>query len=174
MVVHVSACASSLRFPTRIWSSHLMIFVRLIRSGLRLPFSVLLRSPTERSFSFSCEKQTGRLDHLPGPGLSCGSLLTGRWFVRLPSDDQYMTPHAESRLGENSKLSTGRSVTGGKLLPIWWIKLHFVLSGEIFENIVRWSGPSFGRGWWKGRTFGPIPAPRSGGGGGNRDCNCLS
>lgn len=108
-------------FPTRIWSSCLMIFVRLIRSGLRLPVSGFLRSSIQRPISLSGEKQINRLDHLPGPGLSCGSLLTGRWFVRFPSDNLYMTLQPESLLAENSKLSTGSPVSGGQLLRMRWI-----------------------------------------------------
>jgi hypothetical protein len=102
-----------------------MIFVRLFRSGLRLPFAVFPGSSIKRTFSFSCEKQTVRLNHLPDPGLSCGSSLTGRWFVRLPSDDLCMTPDAESLLMEKTDLSTGHPVSGGKLLPLWWIKCIF-------------------------------------------------
>lgn len=119
----MSACASSLRSPTRIGSGHPMIFVQSIRSGLRLPFSAILRSSAVRSFHLSCEKQSGHLDDLPVPGLSCGSLLTGRWFVRWPSDKPYMTLDPESDLMENMKLSTGGIVNGGKLLPMWWIRL---------------------------------------------------
>jgi hypothetical protein len=147
------------RLPTRNWSSYLMILVRLIRSGLRLCFSGFLRSSIQRSISFSCEKQTSRLDHLPCLGLSCGSLLTGRWFVRFPSDDPYMTLYSESHLVEKPKLSTGGPLSGGKLLLIWWIIKNFGFDRDL-RNYVRWSGPALGRGWRRDRTFGPIPALR--------------
>ncbi|VWX56324.1 hypothetical protein SPHINGOR109_10292 [Sphingorhabdus sp. 109] len=157
MVIHEYACAYPLRLPTRNWSSHLMILVRLIRSGLRLPFSDCLRSSTERSFSSSCEKQTARLDHLPVSGLSCGSLLTDRWFVRLPSDDLYMTLQAESHLEHNHKLSTAQAFSGGKLLPEWWIKVEsriFACSAEKSS-----AGPAFHSGGGGERT-GPLDQSR--------------
>lgn len=134
-----------------------MVFVRLIRSGLRLPFSDFLRSSIERSFSFSCEKQTGRLDHLPVPGLSCGSLLTGRWFVRLPSDDLCMTPDIESLQVENGKLSTGYIVIGGKLLPKRWISAEFK-TGEGLLKILS-AGPDLLMGEDGGRP-GPLDQSR--------------
>ena len=134
-----------------------MVFVRPIRSGLRLPFSVFLRSSTERSFSFSCEKQTGRLDHLPVPGLSCGSLLTGRWFVRLPSDDPYMTLYSESRQMENSKLSTSRTLIGGKLPPMRWIRFILEPAGGFLAFAS--AGPALRSGGDWGRT-GPLDQSR--------------
>jgi hypothetical protein len=153
VVFHVSACASPLRFPTRTWSSHLMVVVRLIRSGLRLRFSDVLRSSIQRSISFSCEKQTGRLDHLPGSGLCCGSLLTGRWFVRLPSDELDMTLYSESLQVGKRKLSTGSPLSGGKLLLIWWITYKFrIWSGFAgFCPLVRpcsWEGMEEGPDLW--------------------------
>ena len=111
-----------------------MILVRPIRPGLHPFLSDFLRSSIQRSISFSCEKQTGRPDHLPVFGLSCGSSLTGRWFVRLPSDDPYMTPNAESLLVEKIKLSTGLPLNGGKLLPKWWIRREL----RVFPGPAAW------------------------------------
>lgn len=125
VVFHVFACAFSFRFPTRIWSSHLMIFVRPIWSSLRLSCSNVLQSSIERSSSFSCEKQIVRLDPRSVLSRSDGSLLTGRRFVSFPSDDSYMRPHPESHQGENINLSTGHPLSGGKHLSIWWIKSSF-------------------------------------------------
>lgn len=125
VVFHVFACAFSFRFPTRIWSSHLMIFVHPIWSSLRLSCSNVLQSSIERSSSFSCEKQIVRLDPRSVLSRSDGSLLTGRRFVSFPSDGSYMRPHPESHQGENINLSTGHPLSGGKHLSIWWIKSSF-------------------------------------------------
>ena len=125
---------------------------------IQLAPSLLNHSPVidRKIISSSCEKQTARFDHLPVPGLSCGSSLTGRWFVRLPSDGPYMTLNPESDLMENGKLSTGSIVNGGKLLLVRWIN-----SMSSFRGKLPWlpAGPAlrFGRGWGKA---GPLDQPR--------------
>ena len=142
---------------------------------IRLAPFLLDHSPVidRKIISFSCEKQMARSDHLPVSGLSCGSSLTGRWFVRLPSDGPYMTLNPESDLMENDKLSTGRIVNSGKLLPMRWISFALAQGWKFLRGLPAGPAFRFGRGWGKGRTFGPIPAPQLGGGCGNRDCNFL-